>query len=71
MQMLPIAVVAALAALATKAPSPVTRVVHEKRDHVPKAWVKRDRMDSSASLPVRIGLTQSNLDRGHDTLMGV
>jgi tripeptidyl-peptidase-1 len=46
-------------------------VVHERCDYVPKSWMKRGNLDSAAELPVRIGLTQSNLDRGRDLLMEV
>jgi tripeptidyl-peptidase-1 len=41
-------------------------VVHEHRDYVPKSWIKKGRLDGAAELPVRIGMTQSNLDKGHD-----
>jgi tripeptidyl-peptidase-1 len=63
----------ALGALAASvAAVPFTNhVVHEKRDAVPRSWVKRDRLDARAELPVRIGMTQRNLDRGHDMLMEV
>lgn len=65
-----LAIVGALAAVATATPFP-SQVVHERRDYVPKAWVKRNRIDSGATLPVRIGLTQRNLDKGYDLLMEV
>ncbi|KAI9757050.1 MAG: hypothetical protein M4579_003619 [Chaenotheca gracillima] len=52
--------------------SPTARhVVHEKRDHLPQFWEKVGKLDGRAVIPVRIGLTQSNLDRGHDFLMDV
>lgn len=58
-------------------PSPISTkyVVHEKRDA--EGWlgarslVKRDRMDMTKSLPIRIGLAQNDLHRGHDWLMDV
>jgi tripeptidyl-peptidase-1 len=51
---------------------PRTHVLHEKHDAaVPKRWVQRKKLDSSAILPMRIGLTQRNLDRGHELLMDV
>jgi tripeptidyl-peptidase-1 len=65
------AVVGALAVGVTGVPFPAKNVVHERRDHMPKAWVRRDRLDSAAGLPVRIGLTQQNLDKGYDLLMEV
>lgn len=46
-------------------------VSHEKR-HIPRTrWMKRDRIASTTLLPVRIGLSQGNLDKGHDFLMDV
>jgi tripeptidyl-peptidase-1 len=71
MQLLQFAVLGALAAKVAAVPFPASHVLHERRDHAPKAWIKRDRVDGSASLPVRIGMTQSNLDKGHDLLMEV
>jgi len=50
---------------------PKTHVLHEKRDHVASAWVKRDRIRRDAILPIRIGLSQANLHKGHDLLMQV
>jgi tripeptidyl-peptidase-1 len=51
---------------------PHTHVLHEKRDAaVLKRWVRREKLDSSAILPMRIGLTQKNLDLGHEFLMEV
>ncbi|RAK86276.1 alkaline serine protease AorO [Aspergillus costaricaensis CBS 115574] len=55
------------AALAS--PTPRNYVVHERRDALPSIWVEESRLDKSAMLPMRIGLAQSNLDRGHDLLM--
>jgi tripeptidyl-peptidase I len=50
---------------------PATYVVHEKRHAPPRKWVKRDRIRSEAILPMRIGLKQSNLEKGHSFLMDV
>jgi len=58
-------------------PSPISSkyVVHEKRDA--EGWlgarslVKRDRMDTTKSLPIRIGLSQNDMHKGHDWLMDV
>lgn len=61
----------AITAQAAAVPFQASHVVHERRDIVPKAWIKRDRLEASAKLPVRIGMTQRNLDRGHDLLMEV
>lgn len=43
--------------------------VHEKREALHPRWTKRDRVESHKLLPMRIGLTQNNLDAGHDYLM--
>ena len=45
--------------------------VHEKRETLHPRWVKRDRVDSHKLFPMRIGLTQSNLENGYEHLMDV
>ncbi|TAQ90266.1 hypothetical protein B7494_g1422 [Chlorociboria aeruginascens] len=45
--------------------------VHEKRDVLPSRWTKRDRVESHKLLPMRIGLAQTNLDKGYEHLMDV
>ena len=63
-----------LSAFATQAiavPVAAEHVVHERRDNVPDAWVKRDRLDPGATLPVRIGMAQQNLDKGYELLLEV
>ncbi|KIN00382.1 hypothetical protein OIDMADRAFT_164812 [Oidiodendron maius Zn] len=62
---------AALAAQAISIPVRADHVVHERRGYVPDAWVKRDRLDPAATLPVRIGMTQQNLDKGYNLLLEV
>jgi tripeptidyl-peptidase-1 len=52
------------------APTRSNSVLHEKRD-ASSAWQKRSRVHGDVKLPMRIGLTQSNLDNGHDLLMDV
>ncbi|CAG7929585.1 unnamed protein product [Penicillium olsonii] len=60
----------AIATLSTAVPAPVKHVLHEKRNlHVD--WVKGERVKRDSVLPVRIGLTQSNLDKGDEYLMAV
>ena len=64
-----------LAALASVALAPPTnnfqrRVLHERREPS-ENWVKSDRVHSDVKLPMRIGLVQGNLDRGHEILMQV
>ncbi|TGO60885.1 hypothetical protein BOTNAR_0138g00120 [Botryotinia narcissicola] len=44
-------------------------VSHEKRNTPHTQWIKRDRIASTTLLPVRIGLSQGNLEKGHDFLM--
>lgn len=51
------------------APKPHNYEVHERRDVLPSSWTEGKRLDGSTMLPMRIGLTQSNLDYGHDLLM--
>lgn len=65
---------AALVVSTAAVPAPAAEayhVLHEKRDTIPVAWVKRDSLPAGISLPVRIGLTQSNIDQGPDLLMEV
>lgn len=52
---------------------PTTFVVHEERDVVSSSsrWVKLNRVDADAILPMRIGLVQSNLDQAWEYLMEV
>lgn len=49
---------------------PETHAVHEKHEkrHL-EGWVKRGLVDEDLTVPVRIGLRQENLDKGHDLLM--
>ena len=65
------AIFGALAAQAAAVPFQASHIVHERRGYISKAWFKRDRLDARAELPVRIGMTQRNLDTGHDLLMEV
>lgn len=54
----------AIALTATTAPTHTSHVVHEKRQSSPLNWQKYSRVDPSIVLPVRIGLKQSNLEKG-------
>jgi tripeptidyl-peptidase-1 len=65
------AILGAITAQAAAIPFQASHVVHERRAFMPKTWVKRDRLDAAIELPVRIGMTQRNLDIGHDLLMEV
>ncbi|KAI9711500.1 MAG: hypothetical protein M1820_002063 [Bogoriella megaspora] len=65
---------AAAAALATSvqcAVLNVPHVVHEKREVPTRHWTKRSTLEKDAVLPMRIGMTQSNLDRGDELLMEI
>ena len=66
-----IAIVGAIAGGALAAPAPQTHVVHERRNIDSDTWVKSSKLESSTLLPVRVGLTQSNLDKGYELLMEV
>lgn len=59
---------AAAAVSVLAAPKPPHYEVHERREFIPNSWTEGKRLDGLTSLPVRIGLTQSNLDYGHDLL---
>lgn len=65
----------ALLAFTAASPVPDTHVVHEKREiahrFTTSRWIKRDRLEQDAILPVRIGLKQQNLHKGADWLMDV
>jgi tripeptidyl-peptidase-1 len=68
---LKIVVVAAIAAFSNAAPPSIRHVIHERRQAPSLDWVKVARIEKTAILPIRIGLTQSNIDKGHDFLMEV
>ena len=68
---LKLAVAAAIVALSNAAPASIKHVSHEKRQTPSLDWVKVARIEKTAILPMRIGLTQSNLDKGQDFLMEV
>lgn len=67
-----LSIVAAIAAIANAAPAPGAKhALHEKREVVSRDWTKGARVEKTAVLPMRIGLTQSNLEKGYDYLMEV
>lgn len=69
--LLAIATAFAVAAVALPTAN-VPHVLHEKRHPTPTTvWAKRQAAPASAKIPVRIGMTQRNLDKGHDMLMDV
>ena len=48
----------------------IPHVALEQREHA-GSWIKRSRIPTNAVLPVRIALTQSNLENGEEHLMRV
>jgi tripeptidyl-peptidase-1 len=50
---------------------PPQHEVHEKRGTLHPRWTKRDRVEPHKLLPMRVGLTQTNLENGYDYLMDV
>jgi len=62
----------ALAVETLSAPTPYARyVLHEKRDALPYGWSKREKMQNDITLPMKIALKQSNLNKLDDYLMDV
>ena len=57
--------------LASPAPRYVRHVEHEKRSQLPHGWQRGGQLQRNFKLPMRIALTQSNLDKGYDHLMSV
>lgn len=64
-------VLAAVMTLSSAAPASIKHVLHEERQSPPSDWKKGARIEANAVLPMRIGLTQTNLENGYDHLMGV
>ena len=49
---------------------PKSHALHERHlPHVSRRWTKREKVSRSVTLPMRIGLRQSNVEAGHDRLM--
>ncbi|KAK4995296.1 hypothetical protein LTR66_004858 [Elasticomyces elasticus] len=49
--------------------SPLTsHAVHERRSTLPHGWEKREALDRRAVMPMRIALTQRNIDKGYNFL---
>lgn len=45
--------------------------VHEKRTSTSRVWARGERLSRDVLIPVRIGLSQNNLDDGYAHLMDV
>ena len=62
----------AAALLAVSSASPIGSsehyVVHEKRDALPHGWSRKSVIDKDAIIPMRIALTQGNVEKGWDWL---
>jgi tripeptidyl-peptidase-1 len=50
-----------IAASATAHPTISPWKLHEKRSHIPVGWTHAQKLDPSASIPLRFALTQSNI----------
>jgi len=61
----------ALATFVNAAPAAFKHAVHEERSAPSKDWIKGARIEGSAILPMRIGLTQNNLHQGEKLIMEV
>ena len=67
-----VAVISGLLAQASAAPAPGPYVVHEKRDAQTTKWSRSTvKLPRDAIIPMSIGLTQRNLEKGYDFLMEV
>jgi len=61
----------ALAGAAVASPLGLPHSIHEKRNDAPQGWAKRNALDRRAILPMKIGMAQSNMDRGWEWLSEV
>ena len=52
-------------------PASTASRLHEKREALSDSVVRRDRVHKDVIIPMRIGLAQSNLDKGYDHVMDV
>ncbi|MCJ1227495.1 hypothetical protein MMC12_004151 [Toensbergia leucococca] len=51
--------------------APFNHVLHEKRDAIPYGWSRESKIPSFEVLPMRIALTQANMDKAEEYLMEV
>ncbi|KAH8656500.1 putative Tripeptidyl-peptidase sed1 [Tricladium varicosporioides] len=66
-----IVIIAAFTGICGAVPTPSTYALHERRTGLPRRWIRGERVESSAMLPIRIGLMQTNLEYGVVHLMDV
>ncbi|KAN0090293.1 Peptidase S8/S53 domain containing protein [Hyaloscypha variabilis] len=59
------------AAIAAPTANSKRSAVHERRERLPSHWKRNAKLHGDATLPMRIALTQSNLDRADEFLMDV
>ncbi len=65
-------VLALFVSIVAAVPSPrAGYVLHEKRTHEPIHWIQSRRLEADRVLPMRFGLTQSNLHKLEEMLMAV
>ncbi|KAK4234765.1 peptidase S8/S53 domain-containing protein [Achaetomium macrosporum] len=51
---------------------PTSHVIHERHEPIHlEGWATREPADAEWMLPVRVGLKQSNMDKGHELLMDI
>jgi tripeptidyl-peptidase-1 len=60
-----------IGAIAPPASNSERYVVHERRERLPSHWDKNAKLHGESYLPMRIALTQSNLDKADEFLMDV
>lgn len=63
--------VALVAAAELCAAQPRPHVLHEKRETIHARWTRTNRVEPDTILPMRIGLTQGNLESAYEHLMDV
>jgi len=66
-----VALLAAAAAVVDAVAIPSHHEVHEKREILHPRWTKRDRVQSHKVFQMRVGLKQSNLEKGYEHLIDV
>jgi len=59
------------AAIAAPTANTKRHVVHERRKILPSQWKRNTKIHGDSTLPMRIALAQSNLDRADEFLMDV
>lgn len=61
----------AVSSIVQAVPLTSTYALHQKRETPSSQWVRRDRVDRSARLPMRIALAQRDLHRGYNLVLDV